>query len=95
MPTKKTLSSLTLSALLLLVLGIGNLVMGRSKSTYFSQAIEAAYVSDGEPKTPDPLLIKRLQSRKRFYGIVLLGGGLFIASALGLLGLDLVRRRRP
>jgi hypothetical protein len=94
MASKKALSSITISASLLLILGVGNLAMGRSKSAYFTRAIENANSPGGDSTTPDLLLIQRLESRKRFYTIVSFGGATFILSGIGLLGFDLIRGRR-
>jgi hypothetical protein len=91
---RKHLSSLTLSSLLFLVIGTGNVVMGYRKGVYFDEAVQALNERQAEIGTGDPLLKERLESKKSFYKIVSMGGiGLLCVSAL-LLGIDVVRRRR-
>ena len=91
---RKHFSSLTLSSLLFLVIGTGNVVMGYRKGVYFEEAVQALQERHVEMGTTDPLLRERLESKKSFYRIVSIGGiGLLCVSAV-LLGLDVVRRRR-
>ena len=91
---RKHLSSLTLSSLLFLVIGTGNVVMGYRKGIYFEEAALALQQRQLEMGTTDPVLKERLESKKSFYQIVSIGGvGLLCVSAI-LLGLDVVRRRR-
>ena len=91
---RKHLSSLTLSSLLFLVIGTGNVVMGYRKGIYFEEAALALQQRQLEMGTSDPVLKERLESKKSFYQIVSIGGiGLLCVSAI-LLGLDVVRRRR-
>ena len=91
---RRHLSSLTLSSLLFLVIGTGNVIMGYRKGVYFEEAVQTLLERHAETGSSDPVLKERLESKKNFYNIVSMGGiGLLCISAL-LLGLDIVRRRR-
>ena len=86
---------MTLSSLLFMVIGTGNIVMGYRKGVYFDQAVQAVHQKRFELGTFDPVLLERLQSKQSFYRIVSMGGvGLLCVAAI-LLGLDVVRHRRP
>jgi len=92
---RSRLTAMTLSALLFLVIGTGNVVMGYRKGVYFDHAVQAVHQKRTEMGTFDPVLLERLQSKQSFYRIVSMGGiGLLCVAAL-LLGLDIVRHRRP
>jgi hypothetical protein len=80
------------SALLLLLLGVGNVLFGYSKEAYYEQAIIEAQ-GDGIPSIESPG-VQRMISRQRFYKIVYVGGYAFLAGALALLVFDESRRRR-
>jgi len=95
MRNRKHLSNVTLAALLLLVIGTGNVVMGYRKGVYFEDASQALAQRRAEAGVTDPLLIQRLEAKKSFYRIVSKGGiGMLCCAAL-LLGFDILRRRRP
>ena len=92
---RRHLTATTLSALLFLVIGTGNVVMGYRKGVYFDEAVQAVHQKRVEMGTFDPVLLERLQSKQSFYRIVSMGGiGLLCVAAL-LLGLAIVRHRRP
>ena len=88
------LSSLTITALLLFILGIGNVVMGRLKLTDYDQTLSESIQVTGATPNPDSLLMRRIASRKRFYTIVSQGGVALIALSLGVLGLSFLKARR-
>lgn len=95
MRNRKHLSNPTLVALLLLVIGTGNVLLGYRKGVYFEEAAQALEQKRAEAGVTDPLLLERLDSKKSFYRIVSKGGiGMLCCAAL-LLGFDVVRRRRP
>jgi hypothetical protein len=86
---------MTMCALLFLVIGTGNVVMGYRKGVYFDEAVQAVHQKRVEMGTFDPVLLERLQSKQSFYRIVSMGGmGLLCLAAL-LLGIDVVKNRRP
>ena len=92
---RSQLSTLTLIALLLLVIGTGNVFMGYRKGVYFEEAAQALAQKQSENGVKDPLLLERLESKRYFYRIVSQGGiGMLCCAAL-ILGFDVVRRRRP
>jgi hypothetical protein len=92
---RRHLTTVTLCALLFLVIGTGNVVMGYRKGVYFDQAVQDLHRKRVEMGTFDTTLLERLQSKQSFYRIVSLGGiGLLCVAAI-LLGVDLVRHRRP
>jgi hypothetical protein len=86
---------MTLCALLFLVIGTGNVVMGYRKGVYFDEAVQDVHRKRVEMGTFDPVLLERLDSKQSFYRIVSMGGiGLLCLAAL-LLGVDVVKNRRP
>lgn len=92
---RKKISTTTITALLLLVIGTGNVIMGYRKGVYFDDAKASLTQKRPEGGTTDPLLLERIESKRGFYQTVSLGGiGMLCCSAL-LLGFDIVRRRRP
>jgi hypothetical protein len=92
---RSRLTTITLSALLFLVIGTGNVVMGYRKGLYFDEAVQAVHRKRVEMGSFDPALLERLQSKQSFYRIVSMGGmGLLCVAGL-LLGLDVLRNRRP
>jgi hypothetical protein len=85
---------MTLSALLFLVIGTGNVVMGYRKGIHFDEAVQAVHRKRLEMGTFDPVLLERLESKQNFYRIVSIGGmGLLCVAGL-LLGLDIFRGGR-
>lgn len=92
---RSQLSAATIIALLLLVIGTGNVLMGYKKGVYFEEAAQALAQKREETGITDPLLLERIESKRSFYRIVSQGGiGMLCCAAL-LLGFDVVRRRRP
>jgi len=69
--------------------------MGYRKGIYFDEAVQAVHQKRIEMGTFDPVLLERLQSKQSFYRIVSIGGIGLLCVAAVLLGLDIVRRRRP
>ena len=95
MSYSKNISKLTLIALLLLVIGTGNVVMGYRKGVYFDEAAAALNQKEAQGGTKDPLLLERIESKRGFYRTVSMGGiGMLCCSAF-ILGFDIMRRRRP
>ena len=92
---RRHLSSITLAALLFLVIGTGNVVMGYRKGVYFKHAVEALHRKRVERGSLDPVLLERLESKQSFYQIVSLGGIGLLSVAVILLGLEIIRNRRP
>lgn len=91
----KNISSLTIIALLLLVIGTGNVLMGYRKGVHFDEAAIALAQKRADGGAVDPLLLERLESKRGFYRTVSMGGiGMLCCAAL-ILGVDIVRRRRP
>jgi len=91
---RRHLSGITLAALLFLVIGSGNLIMGYRKGAYFKEAVDALHRKRVEMGTLDPVLLERLESKQSFYQIVSLGGiGLLSVSGI-LVALEIVRHRR-
>ncbi len=90
-------STLLLVAALLLAVGIGNLWIGQSKSSYYAQALrEALSPSKSHPHgkhSPDSLYVKRLRSREQYYNIVRGGGVIMLVSSVALVLMYAVRRR--
>jgi hypothetical protein len=94
MPNRRHLSSLRISGILVLLLGLGNIVVGQLKGEYYHNAVVAAQRDALDQKQPlDSLGIQRLESRKGFYEIVTLGGVGFILAGVTLFGLDTYRRQ--
>lgn len=92
---RKHISNATLTALLLLVIGTGNVIMGYRKGLHFDEAAATLNQRRAEGAATDPLLLERIESKRSFYRTVSMGGiGLLCCSAL-LLGFDIMRRRRP
>jgi hypothetical protein len=86
---------MTLCALLFLVIGTGNVVMGYRKGVYFNEAVQEVHRKRIEMGAFDAVLLERLESKQSFYRIVSMGGmGLLCLAAL-LLGFDVVKNRRP
>jgi hypothetical protein len=91
---RRHLSGIILAALLFLIIGSGNLIMGYRKGLYFEEAVEALHRKRVEMGTLDPVLLERLESKQSFYHIVSLGGlGLLSVSGI-LVALEIVRSRR-
>jgi hypothetical protein len=92
---RKGITNVTIIALLLLVIGTGNVLMGYRKGLHFDEAVSALALKRADGGVTDPLPLERLESKRGFYRTVSLGGiGMLCCAAL-LLGLDIVRRRRP
>lgn len=81
-------------ALLFLVIGTGNVVMGYRKGVHFEESVQDLLRKRGEMGTFDPMLLERLESKQSFYRIVLMGGIALVCIAALLVGLDIVRHRR-
>jgi hypothetical protein len=77
-------------------MGVGNLLVGQSKSSHYARALrEAAAPSRGHPHgkhAPDSLYVKRLESRRSYYHIVRTGGTCILVLGIGLLLFPALRR---
>ena len=94
MQPRRRLSTIGISGILLLLLGLGNVLIGRKKGEYYYNAVVAAQKGATDQLQPlDSLGIQRLDSRKDFYEIVTLGGIVFILTGFTLVGLDTYRRQ--
>jgi hypothetical protein len=93
MRTRRRLSTIAISGILLLLLGLGNVLVGQKKGEYYHNAVIAAQKDAmDQQQALDSLGIQRLDSRKDFYEIVTLGGIGFILAGFTLVGLDTYRR---
>jgi hypothetical protein len=86
-----------LVAALLLVVGIGNLWIGQSKSTYYAKALrEASIPTKAHPHgkhSSDSPYVRSLRSRANYYDIVRGGGVAMLLSSLALVLAHAVRAR--
>ena len=93
MRNRRRLSTIGISGTLLLLLGLGNVLVGQKKGEYYHTAVVAAQKDATDQQQPlDSLGIQRLDARKDFYEIVTLGGIGFILAGVTLVGLDTYRR---
>ena len=93
MRNRRRLSTIGTSGILLLLLGLGNVLVGQKKGEYYHTAVVAAQKDATDQQQPlDSLGIQRLDARKDFYEIVTLGGIGFILAGFTLVGLDTYRR---
>ena len=75
-----------IAAILLLLVGAGNLYIGMNKRDRHEAAIQSAARDSEESQQPeDSLKLKRLHSRMSFYEFVITGGGAFLVAGAGLL----------
>jgi len=95
MNSYRRLSSIRVTALLLLLLGLGNILVGRSKGAYYGEAvIQARREAISQEVSLESPGVQRLVSRQSFYKIVYVGGYAFLATALALFAVDAARRQR-
>lgn len=91
-------STMLLIAVLLLVVGVGNLWIGQSKSSYYAKALlESSTPTKDHPHgkdSPDSPYVKRLRSRTNYYNIVRFGGAGMICIGLAIVLVQLTAYRR-
>jgi hypothetical protein len=81
-------------ALLLLVLGVGNVWIGYSKRAYYQSAVtKTAEDPLSKDSNREQITLQRLESRAEYYGLVQWGGVGFLCLAALLASADLLRRR--
>lgn len=91
MSDRSWFTSIRIAALLLLLVGVGNLYIGMSKRDRHEAAIHSAERESEQPA--DSLKLKRLHSRVNFYEFVITGGGAFFLAGAALLVFEQVKRR--
>ena len=81
-------------ALLLLIIGVGNVWIGYSKRGYYQGAV-AKVIEDPEARdsNQERITLKRLESRARYYGFVQWGGVGFVCLAAVLASAALYKAR--
>lgn len=86
-------SAYQVSAVLFLLLGIGNIAVGRSRHAYYDEKKREFIAQVQDPGYKDVAYIRSLDSQEAFYRLVQQGGVLFLLVAGGILVLERLRAR--
>jgi hypothetical protein len=93
MPAPKRMTAYRASALMLILLGVGNFAVGLSRYNYYDTEFTTLSAAIKDPTYKDTLHLKRLRSRADFYQLVKLGGMGFLFLAGGILAFEWFSRR--
>lgn len=80
-PLYRRLSAYRVSALLFVLLGIGNIAIGRSRLTYYEEKKAEFSTQVQDPSHKDIAYLKTLDNQASFYRLVQRGGVLFLLVA--------------
>ncbi len=89
----RRLSAYRVSALLFLLLGVGNIAVGRSRGTYYAQKTAEFKVQVQDPSQKDLAYLKTLTNQESFYSLVQRGGLFFLLIAAAILVTERAKSR--